>query len=179
MSRETELRATLDSLFYADALNQRLDELGDEICETFLSKATRESAKAYRQRLIALVSDWFGGYSISLVNGRFRAAALQTRADAVDVQLRTSRPYLIDETTASVRFIVPIAASEFDEDHVGTLDLSTSSGAIAAETDRIRNVFFQIFVEHVTRIVNGEDTIWLIEESPRGRLLHAWEKVSQ
>jgi len=30
-------------------------------------------------------------------------------------------------------------------------------------------------VEAVIRIVNGEDVIWLLEDSPLGKVLHTWE----
>lgn len=175
MSRETQLRATLDDLFYADTLNQRFDELGAARIEAMLPKEHKETQTAYRARLVSLVSGWFGGYSISLVNGRFRAASLRTRKDAVQHHIETDRPYLIDETTASVRFIVPIPASRTSKEEKGNLDLSQSSGAVAAEAKRVREFFFALFVEAVIRIVNGEDVIWLLEDSPLGRVLHTWE----
>lgn len=169
MSRETQLRSTMDGLFYEDALRQRLDELGNSRLEAMLPRESKESSEAHRARLLAQVSDWFGGYSISLINGRFRAASLRTRKEAVEHQAETGRPYLIDETTASVRFIVPIPASRVSPEMAGTLDFSQSSAAIAADAKRIRDFFFAIFVEAVIRIVNGEDVIWLIEDSPLGK----------
>jgi len=175
MSRETQLRATLDGLFYADTLKQRFEELGLPRLEQMLPREHKETNDAYRARLISLVSDWFGGYSISLVNGRFRAASLRTRKEAVEHQAETGRPYLIDETTAVVRFIVPIPASKLVPGSTGTLDLSQSAGAVAVEAQRVRDLFFAIFVEAVIRIVNGEDVIWLVEDSPLGKVLHTWE----
>ena len=175
MSRETQLRATLDGLFYADTLRQRLHELADDRLEAMLPRQPKEPIEAYRGRVIAQISDWFGGYSISLVNGRFRAASLRSRKEAVEHQAETGRPYLIDETTASVRFIVPIPASRRKPGEVGNLELSQSKGAIEADARRVRDVFFAIFVEAVIRIVNGEDVIWLLEDSPLGKLLHTWE----
>lgn len=175
MSRETQLRSTLDGLFFADTLKQRFDEIGAERLDSMLPRERKESNDAYRMRWINQVSDWFGGYSISLVNGRFRAASLRTRKEAVEHQAETSRPYLIDETTASVRFIVPIPASRVASGDAGTLDFSQSAVAIAADAKRVREFFFAIFVEAVIRIVNGEDVIWLLEDSPLGRVLHTWE----
>jgi hypothetical protein len=175
MSRETQLRATLDDLFYADTLNRRFEELGAERLETLVPREPKETQTAYRSRLLSIVSGWFGGYSISLVNGRFRAASLRTRKDAVQHHIDTDRPYLIDETTASVRFIVPIPASKSSKEDVGTMDLSQSMGAVAADARRVREFFFALFVEAVIRIVNGEDVIWLLEDSPLGRVLHTWE----
>ena len=175
MSRETQLRSMLDGLFFADTLKQRFDEVGADRLEAMLPRDPKESNDAYRTRWIHLVSDWFGGYSISLVNGRFRAASLRTRKEAVEHQAETGRPYLIDETTASVRFIVPIPASKVSASDSGTLDFSQSAAAIAADAKRVRDFFFAIFVEAVIRIVNGEDVIWLLEDSPLGRVLHTWE----
>ncbi len=174
MSRETQLRSMLDGLFFADTLRQRFEELDETRLESLLPRG-RESNEAYRSRWINQVSDWFGGYSISLVNGRFRAASLRTRKEAVEHQIETGRPYLIDETTASVRFIVPIPASKTVAGKPGTLDLDQSKGAILTDAKRIRDVFFAIFVEAVIRIVNGEDVIWLLEDSPLGKVLHTWE----
>ncbi len=174
MSRETQLRTTLDGLFYADALSQRFDELDPTRVEGMLSRNRKESDKDYRARLLEQVSDWFGGYSISLVSGRFRAASLRTRTEAVKHQLATGRPYLIDETTAAVRFIVPLPASKRNPSQPN-LDFSQSRKAIESEAIRVRETFFALFVEAVIRIVNAEDVIWLLEESPLGRLLHTWE----
>ncbi len=156
-------------------MKQRFDEIGAARLEELLPREHKESTEGHRTRWINLVSDWFGGYSISLVNGRFRAASLRTRREAVDHQAETGRPYLIDETTASVRFIVPIPASRVSANDAGTLEFSQSTMAIAADAKRIREFFFAIFVEAVVRIVNGEDVIWLLEDSPLGRVLHTWE----
>jgi hypothetical protein len=175
MSRETQLRSTLDGLFYEDTLSQRFDELGEHRMEKMFPREHNETVETYRARLLSQVSDWFGGYSISLVNGRFRAASLRTRREAVEHQAETGRPYLIDETTAIVRFIVPIPTSKLKEGFSGTLDLSQSAGAVTVEAQRIRALFFAIFVEAVIRIVNGEDVIWLLEDSPLGKVLHTWE----
>lgn len=175
MSRETQLRSTLDGLFYADALSQRFDELGNARLEKMIPREHKETVDSYRVRLISQVSDWFGGYSIALVSGRFRAASLRTRKEAVEHQAETGRPYLIDETTAVVRFIVPMPSSKLEEGFSGTLDLSRSQGAVAVEAQRVRDLFFAIFVEAVIRIVNGEDVIWLLEDSPLGKVLHTWE----
>ena len=169
MSRETQLRSMLDGLFFADTLAQRFDELGTSRLEDLLPREHKEHVDSYQSRWITQVSDWFGGYSISLVNGRFRAASLRTRREAVEHQAETGRPYLIDETTASVRFIVPIPASKLTSGDGGTLDFSQSSVAIRADANRIRDFFFAIFVEAVIRIVNGEDVIWLLEDSPSAR----------
>jgi len=69
-------------------------------------------------RLISQVSDWFGEYSISLLNGRFRAASLRSRKEAVEHQAETGRPYLIGwkplrETMALARKLGIRSRAEF------------------------------------------------------------------
>ena len=46
------------------------------------------------------------------------------------------------------------------------------------EVRATRFLFFQLFVEAVVRTVDGEDEIWLIEESPEGRRLYKWSRRS-
>lgn len=176
MSRETQLRATLDALFYEDTLAQRFDEIGDKRLSAMLPRTSGETSSAYRSRLTSLVSNWFGGYSISLVNGRFRAASLRTRKDALAHQEATGKGYLIDETTAVVRFIVPIEISKLTVSDAVDLPFTPAADAVLAVAARIREFFFALFVEAVIRIVNGEDVIWLLEDSPLGRLLHTWDR---
>jgi len=58
-------------------------------------------------RAAELVEAAIGGYSTSIIYGRFRADDLMPREDA-----QTREPheglYLVDETTAVVRFILPV-----------------------------------------------------------------------
>jgi len=114
-----------------------------------LPREHKETVEEYRAGIIGQVSDWFGGYSISLVNGRFRAASLRTRQEAVEHQVETGRPYLHRRTTAVVRFIIPVPASKLTDGFRGTLGLSQSAGAISIEAKRVRELFFAIFVEAV------------------------------
>lgn len=87
--------------------------------------------------------------------------------------------YLIDETTASVRFVIPVSASKTL--HPGGFgDTERRPGApnleIAPERSFIRLAFFEIFVESIVRSVIDEDEIWLIEESNLGRQLYVWRR---
>jgi hypothetical protein len=85
--------------------------------------------------------------------------------------------YLIDETTAIVRFIFlcgkphrisPAPAQDFDipervsDDHAGV-----------AEADQIRWFFNALFVQSIIQVVNGEAEIWMVESGMRNRL-HIW-----
>jgi hypothetical protein len=44
------------------------------------------------------------------------------------------------------------------------------------EINAIHELFFSIFVEDVVQKIEGEEAIWLIEETPDGRFLHVWER---
>ena len=59
--------------------------------------------------------------------------------------------YLIDETTAIVRFIFPC-----DEDE-----------------EAVRWFFNTLFVESIIQVVNGEAEIWMVESGMQNRL-HIW-----
>jgi hypothetical protein len=52
----------------------------------------------------------------------------------------------------------------------------TSGQAIADEVALVHWLFFNVFAEAVVRTVEGEDVIWLIEETPRKRRLYVWQK---
>jgi hypothetical protein len=123
-----------------------------------------------------------GGYSISHASGRFRAGALLSRSEAGRVLVDDGR-YLVDETTAVVRFIVPLETGSaelkvgFEEAQaslfsVGVVDVD----ALEAELRTVRMLFFQLFVEAVVRTIEGEDEIWLVESGPKGRRLYTWSR---
>ena len=106
--------------------------------------------------------------SISLANGRFRAAGLLTRTDALTREV-AGRPYLIDETTAVVKFIVPLAPSPAPNE--------TPEAAARVIATRLRDLFNELFVKSVARTVEGEQEVWFLEDSPLGRKLHVFEKT--
>ncbi len=178
LTREDQLRKALDSLFYEDTIRQRLAEIGLKGLRTWLPPRDDEPDEAYVARVCAFVSDRFGGYSITHVSGRYRAAALADRAHAGQMLAADAR-YIIDETTASVRFIIPIDATKdedpatIDELRVGDVELAA---AAMEEMTVIHLLFFGLFVEAVVRMVNGEDEIWLVEETGRSHSLYAWRR---
>lgn len=182
LTQESKLRRALDDLFYSDTIEMLLVEAGGGRFTKWLPPRKRENDEAYIRRLAAHASDLFGGYSVSHVSGRFRAAAPCTRQHA-GAMYAEDQVYLIDETTAVVRFIVPIQASlhETTKPIPGAqltfaMDLDEEDErSIADEVDFVRELFFCLFVEALIRNVTGEDQIWLIEESPEGRRLHVWE----
>lgn len=174
VSRETQVRAALDELFFEDTLVQRFDELGARRLGQMIARGATESDEEYRQRSLGLVADYFGGYSVALLAGRFRGAPLLTRTDAVELQ-RRGTPYLVDETTASLRFIVPLATSRDATTASTQLPLPTGK-TTKDEARAVRALFFALFVEAVIRTVASEVQLWLVEDSPLGRQLHAWPK---
>jgi hypothetical protein len=184
LTREDRLRRTLDDLFFADTVRRRLEEIGLEQMEKVVPRVAGESNQDYLARILALVADYFGGYSISHVAGRFRAhPSLLDRKEVGDLMSRDER-YLIDETTASVRFIAPCKCTrtsygkQFDEiiNAVTMFPLPpTIPEDVAEELNLIRQLFFQLFVEAIVKFVKGEDQIWLMEVGPQYSRLYVWE----
>jgi len=107
LTNEGFLRTSLDALFYKDTIMSRLKRVEVEALKTMFLPAKDESEEAYLERLCEWVSDKFRGYSISHVSGRFRASGLKTLQAAYEAMSQESGRYLVDETTAIVRFIFP------------------------------------------------------------------------
>ena len=182
LTREDELRRALDDLFYSDSIERSLREAGLEQFEEWFPRDGEESDAAFSARIVAYGDRIFGGYSISHMSGRFRSSPLLSRSKAAEL-LAIDRRYLVDETTALVKFIIPIGASlqETSPDAGAQLQLpapeaeSTHDLTVDEEIRLVRQLFFSLFVEALIRNVAGEDEIWLIEESPAGRRLHVWK----
>ena len=182
LTREDQLRESLDSLFFVDAIRQRLDEIDIDELRSWVGQEPGESVRDYLQRLTDVVGKTFGGYSVSHVDGRFRDGDLLTREDAARL-VAARDAYIVDETTASVRFIVPIASTE--QQHEGTsagsgVDVPHTEvvGGAAAEVRLIRQLFFGLFVEAIVSSIQGEAEIWLIERGPHGERLFVWERLT-
>jgi hypothetical protein len=151
--------------------------LADEAAlESAFPRLPAEAAEAHVARALEKIGELFGGYSINHVNGRFRAAQIATRSDAAQ-QLVQHERYLVDETTAVVRFIFRCSCSK--REHGERFDLSataapnpTQDEKVRDEIQLIRGLFFSVFVDAVVTTVQGEDIIWLLEDSPLGRRLY-------
>lgn len=154
LRNEEFLRETLDSLFYEDSIKFRLKLVDRKVLELKFTKELLEEEDAYFSRICKYVSQKFGGYSIHHVNGRFRAAELMTHTQASGAER-----YLIDETTAVVRFILPCQKTD----------------VMSAEQDAelTRWFFEELFVQSILEVVNAEDEIWLLESGMQHRL-HIW-----
>lgn len=182
LTRESQLRAALDDLFYAETVQQRLREIGPSKLTRVVERKPKESVDDFYSRIATLATDRFGGYSVSQVSGRYKAASTMTRQAAVEYVAEGGR-YLIDETTAVVRFIVPCQAESFTfsdtlEPSPNWLELfDAPNSTLDDEVHLIRRLFFLLFVETVVRTVKGEDEIWLVESGVNHRL-YRWERVA-
>jgi len=173
LTKEDTLRRALDQLFYRDTLERRVEQIRPRTLAAAVPKADNEANGEYISRVAEVVSGMFGGYSISHVSGRFLAAALTTQEAAV------GQKYVIDETTAIVRFIIPCECTEmghgeaFDATATATID----DQELDEEVSRIRILFFNIFVEAVADAVLEEDEIWLLETAASRSKLYIWSRA--
>jgi len=165
LSHEQQLREALDDLFYADGLRQRLEEIGLDRIEEAFPRSEGETDEQLLERVTARAGDVFGGYSVHHVSGRFRAASLMSYEEAAGAQSRREEPYLIDETTAVVRFIAPFGAEARREAQAELP--GASDDCPEREAEEIRWLFLEVFAGAVTRQVRGEDEIWLLESGDR------------
>jgi len=179
LTREDRLRKALDDLFYEDTIRQRISEIGLPQITKWIEQEDGESDENYIKRVCEIISGKFTGYSISHVSGRFRAAPLQTREQAAKMLVADQR-YVIDETTASVRFIIPVGSTKTTQvrDISETSLEGRTSAQVTEEISLIHNLFFSLFVEAVVQMVMGEDEIWLLEETGHGSSLYVWERTS-
>lgn len=155
LRNEEWLKSALDSLFYKDAVISRLKVItGTELNARFPRKGDADDH--YFQRLCGWVSETFGGYSISHVSGRFKVGCLKSRREIAEAEASGASRYLVDETTAVVRFIFPCGSGSNDE--------------AEKQAEQIRWVFEKVFVQTILEVVNGEDEIWLLESGMRHQL---------
>lgn len=143
-------------------------------------KENNENDELYYQRLYKWISNKFCGYSIGTVSGRFKVNELKTFSEVSDL-LSMGRHYLIDETTAIVKFIFPIGQQHISED----IDYKYNQGFFKqnqinsdeekVEISRIRFFFKNLFVKAILELVNGEDEIWMIESGVNKSKLYMWK----
>ena len=101
------------------------------------------------------------------------AAPLATQQAAV------GQKYVIDETTAIVRFIIPCECTEavHGEAFDATVTASFDHQELDDEVSKIRILFFNIFVEAVADAVLEEDQIWLLETAASRSRLYIWSRA--
>lgn len=180
LTREDKLRAALDEVFFRDTVDERTivfsDAERDELREV-MPLRPKETEEAYRARVANQLAEIIGGYSITHVAGRFRAGNIVSRRDAA-AKLVQRLPYLIDETTAVVRFIMPCPGSRRVHNDRFSYDGRADGQRLSADISLIRTLFFLYFAEAIAATIVGEQLIWLVERSPEGERIYAWEKAS-
>jgi hypothetical protein len=171
LTREHNLRDALDDLFFEDTILRRIEEIGLETLRKDVEAQESETSQEFKNRIVNEISKSFGGYSISHVNGRFRAGEMISREKASQRLIKDEK-YLVDETTASVRFVVPIEESKSEHgESFEYNDFAWDDNAnYRVQISRVRALFFHFFVEAVVQSFRGEDEIWLIERTDRDRL---------
>lgn len=87
LSREDRLREALDNLFYKDTVEQRIKEIGISKIRDAIKLSEPSSDEDVIQFVIQFMDNTIGGYSLHLVNGRFRAGPLATKSEVVNTRL--------------------------------------------------------------------------------------------
>ena len=174
LSREDRLREALDNLFYRDTIEQRILEIGIEQIRAGLKLLQEYPEEKIQQLVFEFIESTIGGYSIYLVNGRYRADQLASRADVVKRPFGYG-PYIVDETTAIVRFILPVETDAAQFAHGNLLEPAAPSIHAKQRAEQIRWLFLNFFAEALIRVVPKEDEIWLLESGMRSAF-YRWIK---
>ncbi len=174
LSREDRLREALDNLFYRDTIEQRIQELGFAQIRKGLDLAEDYSDSKISQLVFEFMESTIGGYSIYLVNGRYRADKLASRAEVVNRPFAYGS-YIVDETTAIVRFILPVKTDAEKFAHGTILEPATDSLHANKRAELIRWLFLNFFAEALISVVQNEDEIWLLESGMRSAF-YRWIK---
>jgi len=179
LTNESYLRLSLDELFYKDSIKLALNKILIKDLNNAIPKEKEESDVEYIEKICSWISKRFGGYSIGTAKGRFKIEDLKTFAE-VALLREKGYDYLIDETTAIVRFIfhvgipikqkVPFNIEQFDENFEDNINEKD----ILIEANQIRYIFKNLFVKNILDLVNGEDEIWMLESGIRNRL-YIWK----
>jgi hypothetical protein len=107
-----------------------------------------------------------GGYSITMVSGRYRADVLASRAEVVTRPFAYG-PYIVDETTAIVRFILPVETDAGKFEYGKILEPAATAVGTKKRAELMRWLFLNFFAEALIRVVRKEDEIWLLESGLR------------
>ena len=174
LSREDRLREALDNLFYRDTIEQRIQEIGFSQIRAGLDLSADYSDEKIQQLVFEFMESTIGGYSIYLVNGRYRADQLASRAEVVNRPFSYGA-YIVDETTAIVRFILPVITAAGKFEHGNILEPAVNSLHANKRAELIRWLFLNFFAEALIRVVQNEDEIWLLESGMRSAF-YRWIK---
>ncbi len=181
-NNESNLRAVLDDLFYKDTIKVMIARIDQEELLKAFPRENHGDDDIYYENIYKWISNKFRGYSIGTVSGRFIATELKTFSEVSEL-LSKGQHYLIDETTAIVKFIFPISQVVQSEDvkykyNRGTprqTQIDTEENEkIKVEISRIKFFFKNLFVKAILELVNGEDEIWMIESGINKSKLNIW-----
>jgi hypothetical protein len=166
LTREDRLREALDNLFYRDTIEQRIQEIGIPGIRAGLKLPSDYSEDKIQGMVFDFIESTIGGYSIYLVNGRYRADVLASRAEVVSRPF-ASGPYIVEETTAIVRFVLPVEtdAGKFEQGKI--LEPASAVSGTQKRADLLSWLFLNFFAEALIRVVQKEDEIWLLESGMR------------
>jgi hypothetical protein len=169
LSREDRLREALDNLYYKDTIEQRVKEIGVSNIREALNLPESNSDDEVMRFVVHFMDNTIGGYSLHLVSGRFRADALTTRPEMI-VRPFSQGPYLVDETTAVVRFILPVSENQEPTSQMNLFEPAKDIPSSDKLAEQMRWLFLNFFAEAVTRVVKKEDEIWLLESGMRSAI---------
>lgn len=176
LTNEAKLKNALDALFYKDSVMKRLKSIDTKILHQYFQENNEETHAEYLENICDWVSAKIGGYSISHVGGRYRSKDLCTLHDAYRY-IENGENYLVDETTAVAKFIFPCGESkivnELSFDPEPEIQNENDLEELQKEYNKIRFLFFNLFVQNIIEIVNEEDEIWMRESGMRNRL-YSW-----
>ncbi|MEN8172862.1 MAG: hypothetical protein ABFS03_08275 [Chloroflexota bacterium] len=174
LSREDRLREALDNLFYLDAIEQRIEEIGISQIRAGLELSSDHSKEIIRQLVFDFMESTIGGYSIYMVNGRYRADALASREEVLTRPFGYG-PYIVDETTAIVRFILPVETDAGKFEYGKVLEPASMALDTKKRAELMSWLFLNFFAEAIIRVVQKEDEIWLLESGMRSAF-YRWIK---
>ncbi len=166
LSREDRLREALDNLFYRDTIEQRIQEIGISQIRAGLKLSSEISEDNIRMLVFDFMESTIGGYSIYMVNGRYRADALASREEVVARSFAYG-PYIVDETTAIVRFILPVETDAGKYEYGKILEPASMAIGTKKRAELMSWLFLNFFAEALIRVVREEDEIWLLESGMR------------
>lgn len=166
LTREDRLREALDNLFYRDTIDQRIQEIGIPGIRAGLKLSSDYSEDKIRGMVFDFIESTIGGYSIYLVNGRYRADVLASRAEVVSRPF-ASGPYIVEETTAIVRFVLPVETDAGKFEHGKILEPASAVSGTQKRAGLLSWLFLNFFAEALIRVVQKEDEIWLLESGMR------------
>lgn len=166
LTREDRLREALDNLFYRDTIEQRIQEIGISRIRAGLKLSPDYSEDKIRGMVFDFIESTIRGYSIYLVNGRYRADVLASREEAVSRPF-ASGPYIVEETTAIVRFILPVETDAGKFEHGKILEPASAVSGTQKRAELLSWLFLNFFAEALIRVVQKEDEIWLLESGMR------------